>query len=167
MPVPARADLRPTPDRVRETLFNWLQATLPGAVCLDLFAGTGALGFEAASRGAQSVTMIEQDREQALLLRDQVEVFQADNLNVVQADAQQWLAATDQVFDIMLLDPPFSSGLLEPCLTILTNRAILRSSGLIYVEQAKGQAVPDGWQVMKSTHAGRVEARLLQHQATG
>ena len=165
MPVPVRADLRPTPDRVRETLFNWLQATLPGAVCLDLFAGTGALGFEAASRGAQSVTLVEQDREQAGLLRDQVQVFQADNMNVVQADARQWLAATDQVFDIILLDPPFSSDLLESCLTILANRAILRPSGLLYVEQARGQAVPDGWQVMKSTHAGRVEARLLQQES--
>ncbi len=165
--MPARADLRPTPDRVRETLFNWLQATLPGAACLDLFAGSGALGFEAASRGAQSVTLVEQDRDQAALLRDQVKVFQADNVNVVQADALQWLAATDHAFDIILLDPPFSSDLLESCLTILANRAILRPSGLTYVEQAKGQAVPDGWQVMKSTHAGRVEARLLQLAAKG
>lgn len=160
-----RADLRPTPDRVRETLFNWLQAPLPGADCLDLFAGTGALGFEAASRGARSVVLVEQDRQQADLLRDQMTTLAAGNMELVHADAIPWLENTSAVFDIIFLDPPFSGDLLQTSLTTLANRAILRSSGLVYVEQTRGQAVPAGWQVVKTTRAGRLEARLLKQDS--
>lgn len=162
LPVPVRAGLRPTPDRVRETLFNWLQAEIPGADCLDLFAGTGALGFEAASRGARSVTLVESDRDQVDQLQEQVTVFQADNISVVCADGISWLQQTPDEFDIAFLDPPFQGDLLQSGLTILADRAILRPSGLIYVEQSRGEPIPPGWQVVRETRAGRVEARLLR-----
>lgn len=157
-------DLRPTPDRIRETLFNWLQATIAGADCLDLFAGSGALGFEAASRGARSVTLVERNTDQAGVLREQVAVFQADNIEVVCADGIGWLEQTRKEFDIVFLDPPFSSELLHAGLTILASRAILRPSGLVYVEQGRGENAPDGWQTVRETRAGRVEARLLKKE---
>jgi len=164
LPVPARDGLRPTPDRVRETLFNWLQAQIAGADCLDLFAGTGALGFEAASRGARSVMLVESDRDQADQLREQITIFQADNINLVCADGIAWLQQTTDEFDIVFLDPPFQGDLLQSGLTILADRAILRPSGLVYVEQSRGEALPPGWQAVKESHAGRVQARLLKKE---
>jgi len=160
--VPVRADLRPTPDRVRETLFNWLQPYIEGADCLDLFAGTGALGFEAASRGARSVCLVERDRQQAGLLQEQSALLGADNVEVLCTDGIAWLQQTTARFDIVFLDPPFDSGLLQSGLTILAERAILHTSGLVYVEQTKGRPAPAGWQVFRETRAGRVQARLLK-----
>ena len=162
--MPVVTDLRPTPDRVRETLFNWLQMIIAGADCLDLFAGSGALGFEAASRGARSVTLLERDHAQAAVLREQVSVFQAGNMEVVCADSIAWLEQTSKSYDVVFLDPPFNSELLAAGLTILASRAILRPSGLVYVEQARGEDLPSGWQVVKETRAGRVEARLLKKE---
>lgn len=162
LPVPASEGLRPTPDRVRETLFNWLQMSITGADCLDLFAGTGALGFEAASRGARLSVLVEQDRHQVDLLNEQLRIFAADNIRVVCANAIPWLERTSESFDIIFLDPPFRSDLLMDALTILSSRAILRDSGLVYVEQAKGEELPPDWQIYKETRAGQVVARLLK-----
>ena len=156
--------MRPTPDRIRETLFNWLQAEIEGTDCLDLFAGSGALGFEAASRGARSITLLERDRAQADVLREQVSIFGSANMEVVCADAIAWLEQTTNEYDIIFLDPPFDSDLLVACLTILASRAILRPSGLVYVEQVKGENLPRGWQTVREARAGRVEARLLKNE---
>lgn len=162
LPVPAQ-DVRPTPDRVRETLFNWLQNQVAGADCLDLFAGTGALGFEAASRGARSVVLVEQDYNRANNLMQMQQILRADQVEVLHHDALVWLQQSDRTFDIIFLDPPFASGLLVGSLTLLESRAILRPGGVIYVELGNQESVPPGWRVHKQTRAGRVQAGLLMH----
>lgn len=160
--MPDLTGLRPTPDRVRETLFNWLQMRIVNSDCLDVFAGSGALGFEAASRGARQVMLIERDSAQAHKLREQINAFEADNIDVIAADAISWLNRTSADFDIIFLDPPFAGNLLDDALSIIANRAILRADGLVYVEQTRGAALPDGWALHRQTRAGQVEARLLK-----
>lgn len=164
--VPALTGLRPTPDRVRETLFNWLQMTLPGSDCLDAFAGSGALGFEAASRGARQVTLIERDPPQARLLQEQALVFAAGNIEIHAADAISWLQQTQARFDFIFLDPPFAGDLLDAALSVIADRAILRTDGLVYVEQSRGATLADGWLLHRQTRAGQVEARLLKQAAS-
>jgi 16S rRNA (guanine966-N2)-methyltransferase len=112
LPVPEQPGLRPTGDRVRETLFNWLQPLLPGAACLDLFAGSGALGLEAASRGAGRVLMLEKSAQVARQLEESVALLGLEQVRVEQADALARLQEPGQAFDIVFLDPPFSEGLL-------------------------------------------------------
>jgi 16S rRNA (guanine966-N2)-methyltransferase len=110
---PAAAAIRPTPDRVRETLFNWLQAAIPGAHCLDLFAGSGALGLEALSRGAAQVTFVDQDEAAAAALRARLTEWQAHGAEVVRGDALRFLGRPAQACDVVFLDPPFAGELLE------------------------------------------------------
>ena len=140
--VPSDAALRPTPNRVRETLFNWLRDDIAGARCLDLFAGTGALGIEALSRGAAAVTFVDSDRRTAALLRTQLARLELDAA-VVCADAQRFLAETDAVFDVVFADPPFAADASAAC------RAaghVLRPGGALYCERDFGDALPDlGW----------------------
>lgn len=163
--MPQYIELRPTPDRVRETLFNWLQTQVPGADCLDLFAGTGALGFEAASRGARSVVLVEQEYDLIKGLMQMKQILQADNVEVAGQEALAWLRHCDRTFDIIFLDPPFASDLLSESLAHIANRAILRTDGLIYVELGARQPVPSAWQIHKQTRAGKVRAALLKHAA--
>lgn len=160
--VPTGGELRPTPDRVRETLFNWLQPLLPGAACLDLFAGTGALGFESASRGAARVVLVERDQQQARQLQAQVEAFGAGQIEVQTAEVLNWLQRCEDAFDIVFLDPPYDSDLLESGLALLRARAMLRANGLVYIEGRRGLMPPPGWNVYKKTRAGQVEAMLVQ-----
>lgn len=146
LPVADRPGLRPTSDRVRETLFNWLQPVLPGARVLDLFAGTGALGFEAASRGAADVLLVERDPVLADNLRAQAARLRAESVRVRQADALTWLREPiDQRFDVVFLDPPFDAGLWEPAAALLTPR--LAPSAWIYVEGPAGRSptLPADW----------------------
>ncbi len=146
LPVADRPGLRPTSDRVRETLFNWLQPMLPGARVLDLFAGTGALGFEAASRGAARVVMVERDPALAASLREQAARLHADAVQVVHADALAWLhGAPGEAFDGVFLDPPFDAGLWQPAAALLPPR--LAAGAWIYVESPAGAApaLPPGW----------------------
>ncbi|EIJ41318.1 RNA methyltransferase, RsmD family [Beggiatoa alba B18LD] len=134
--------LRPTSDRVRETLFNWLNFRVPASRCLDLFAGTGALGFEAASRGAQSVVLVERDRDIAQNLVQQVAILQATQLLVVHQDALSFLEKTPTTpFNIIFLDPPFSSDFLTPCLQKLA-QGWLAPHALLYIEQAREAVLP-------------------------
>ena len=147
LPVADRPGLRPTADRVRETLFNWLQPRLPGARVLDLFAGTGALGFEAASRGAASVVLVERDPGLAASLREQAARLKVENLRVESADALAWLAgAPKQGFDLAFLDPPFDAGLWEAAAAALA--PALAPDALVYVEAplAAAPRLPAGWQ---------------------
>ena len=161
---PGQDDLRPTPDRVRETLFNWLQLDVPGSRCLDAFAGSGALGFEAASRGANEVVMLEKSHEAVTALRRNIELLDAANIDVVVADAMTWLTNNRRPFDIVFLDPPFTAGLLGQCCRILESGQSLAEDAKIYIEHAVGDnefAVPETWQCLKSKFAGQVAYKLF------
>jgi len=156
--VPAAPGLRPTPDRVRETLFNWLQGIVPGARCLDLFAGAGGLGFEAASRGAARVVMVEAAPRVAAHLREQVRLLDAaERMEVVAGDAFQYLARCDEGFDLVFLDPPFHADLLDKALATLAREGCLRPGARVYVEYAASgepPALPEGWAIAREGRAG-------------
>ncbi|MFT5445430.1 MAG: 16S rRNA (guanine966-N2)-methyltransferase [Gammaproteobacteria bacterium] len=163
LPVMAFPGLRPTPDRVRETLFNWLSADLPGAACLDLFAGTGALGFEAASRGAQNVLMVERDASAAQHLRAQVRALGAQTMQVVCADATQWVVHPPGCFDLVFVDPPYGRVDLPPLLAALRTHGCVNAASKVYVETAadNNQPVfPENWQVLRDKRAGGVRYYL-------
>lgn len=161
LPVADVATLRPTPDRVRETVFNWLMPVIEGALCLDLFAGTGAFGFEAASRGAARVVMVERHPLLVAMLRKQAAVLQAGQVSIVAGEAASWLAGTAASFDVVFLDPPYESDLLPRCLALLSSRAILRPGALVYVEHSIAWEAPAGWCMVKQSRAGRVIYGLL------
>ncbi len=153
--------LRPTPDRVRETLFNWLAPIIEGARCLDLFTGSGALGLEALSRGATEVVMVDRDPEVITLLKEHIQTLQAHGAQLVQADALTWLQSPrrDQHFDIVFLDPPFEQGLLEPCCAFLEKHGWLTVPAYIYLESELNlglPALPDNWRLKRSQKAGQV-----------
>jgi 16S rRNA (guanine966-N2)-methyltransferase len=165
---PAVEGIRPTPDRVRETLFNWLAAVVSGSRCLDLFAGSGALGLEALSRGAAAVTFVERDRAAASGLRATAELLAPDRAVVVQADANSWLARDTTPFDIVFLDPPFDSDLLAGALDALESRGWLAADAWIYVEMpARGgpPPIPASWRLHRSGRAGEVGYHLARREA--
>ncbi len=153
------AGLRPTPDRVRETLFNWLGQDLPGWHCLDLFAGSGALGFEAASRGAARVVMIERDRAAHAALERNRAALGAAAVETVCADALAWLAGSRESFDLIFVDPPFDANLAAPALAGLARH--LGPGGQVYVEQAGAVEAPPGFIIQRSGRAGRSHFALL------
>lgn len=159
--------LRPTPDRVRETLFNWLQNDIVGARCLDLFAGSGALGLEALSRGAGYVLMIDQHRQVIDQLRNHVVTLQAEGAEIQQADAIQLLSqdVKEQPFDIVFLDPPFGKGLIEPCIKFLAAQHWLARNAFVYVEvESECQALdlPDTWEIIRDKTSGQVRYYLIR-----
>jgi 16S rRNA (guanine966-N2)-methyltransferase len=156
---PGGGGLRPTADRVRETLFNWLGQDLPGWGCLDLFAGSGALGFEAASRGAARVVMIERDRAAHEALERNRATLGAGAVELVFADALTWLAGSRETFDLIFVDPPFGSGRAAPALADLARH--LRPGGQVYVEQATPVEAPPGFIIHRSGRAGRSHFALL------
>lgn len=163
LPVPDRPGLRPTADRVRETLFNWLQPVVRGARVLDLFAGTGALGFEAASRGAAEAWLVERDPGLAQGLRDQAARLKADAVRVEAADALAWLGRTpDRAFDLVFLDPPFAAGLWTPAAAALG--PWLAPGAWIYVEMPAdaAPALPAGWQVHREGRTRDVRYTLFR-----
>ena len=151
--------LRPTPDRVRETLFNWLGQDLPGWTCLDLFAGSGALGFEAASRGAARVVMIERDAKAIRALEHNRATLEANQLDILRVDALTWLANNRETFDLIFIDPPFDSGLAASVLPELGTH--LKSGGQAYIEQATPVVAPPGLVLQRSGRAGRSHFALL------
>lgn len=155
------AALRPTSDRVRETLFNWLNPVIEGANCLDLYAGSGVLGFEALSRGAASVTMVEQNRDTVDMLAKQAKALQASQVNIICDDAGNYLIGPTQKFDIVFLDPPFSKNLLQKACETLLNKGHLHSDSLVYVESDSEIAVTAPYTVFKQARAGRVRFMLL------
>lgn len=167
LPVAEAPDLRPSPDRIRETLFNWLQPYIEGALCLDLFAGTGVLGFEAASRGAARVVMVENNPALARGLREQVDRLGAVQVEIVCREALDWLAAVPpQGFDIVFLDPPFARGLVERAVSGLIEHRHLAEGALIYVESETDLA--DGGvplQKFKQAKAGQVQYGLWRFHA--
>jgi 16S rRNA (guanine966-N2)-methyltransferase len=156
---PGSTGLRPTPDRVRETVFNWLGQDLPGWTCLDLFAGSGALGFEAASREAGRVIMVERDRDaQAALEKNRV-TLGATQVEILRVDALAWLANNRETFDLIFIDPPFDSGLADLVLADLAHH--LKSGGFAYVEQGAEVTAPPGFIIHRSGRAGRSHFALL------
>jgi len=155
---PDRPGLRPTPDRVRETLFNWLQPGIAGARCLDLFAGSGALGLEALSRGAGEVVFVEADPVIAQALQANVQLLHAEGGRVENVDALAFLARTAIAFDVVFLDPPFQSGLLRDCIPRLAASEWIKPGGLIYIEAQKRDTpeLPPTWGVLRHKTAGQV-----------
>jgi 16S rRNA (guanine966-N2)-methyltransferase len=156
---PDSAGLCPTPDRVRETLFNWLGQDLPGWTCLDLFAGSGALGFEAASRGAGRVVMIERDGKAIGALEKNRTVLGANQIDILRADALAWLANSRDAFDLIFVDPPFDSDLAATVLADLARH--LKPGGQAYVEQGTEVIAPPGFIIHRSGRAGRSHFALL------
>lgn len=158
--------LRPTPDRIRETLFNWLAHQVPNSCCLDLFAGSGALGLEAASRGAKQVVLIEQDYEIVQQLRQHILQLSADKVRVQQANALHFLRQTPTQFDIVFLDPPFQQNLLATCCELLA--LWLSPHAYIYLECERSQAetllLPENWIITRRTHAGQVAGLLAKRE---
>ena len=167
LPVADKPGLRPTPDRVRETLFNWLGQDLSGWRCLDAFAGSGALGFEAASRGAAEVLLLEQDADLVRSLQASRLRLRADNLRIERADAMAWMArAPAGGFDLVLLDPPFDSELAARALPLAARLAADR--GLIYLESGRALTdPPEGWALHRQGRAGAVHFHLLQRAGGG
>ena len=164
---PDAQGLRPTPDRVRETVFNWLLAYLPGARCLDLFAGTGALGFEAVSRGAASATLVERDRSvYHALQQNMLKLEMMDRVRLVHSDALDYLqAGCEQVFDIIFIDPPYGKGLVARAISLIEQANCLKPGGLIYMEresEAGTDAIPENWLELKHKQAGQVSYYLLR-----
>ena len=178
LPVLDALGLRPTPDRVRETVFNWLHHQVGGdwehVDCLDLFAGSGALGFEAASRGARSVTMLDFHAAAARQLEANKEMLKAENVTVLRADAltvARDLAARGQRYDVIFLDPPYQQDFISKALPLCV--ALLKEDGMVYVEAefalpqelAAGDATPDWlapWEIVRADKAGMVFYHLLK-----
>ncbi len=169
--MPAQRGLRPTTDRVRETLFNWLAPNIAGSRCLDCFAGSGALGFEAYSRGAAEVVLVERSGGVVAHLRENAAVLSAapdgpgGQLDVVNADALRWLAtAAPRPFDIVFLDPPFEQPVIGPACKLL-QRGWLAPGALVYLESSATEpapALPDDWQLLREQTAGQARYGLAQ-----
>lgn len=159
--------LRPTGDRVRETLFNWLAPFIDGARCLDLFAGTGALGIEAISRGAAHCTFVERDRVLAQALRGNLERLRIENGEVAEADALDWLARRSDAFDIAFIDPPFARDLWKPATVALEQGGALRDGAFVYVESPleASVATPANWSLHREGRAGAVRFALYRRTA--
>lgn len=156
--------LRPTPGRVRETLFNWLQPVVAGSVCIDCFAGSGALGFEAASRGAKKVTLIDPNPVAVRQLKQNKEKLEAENIEIITSSAVDYFQEDKHEADLVLLDPPFASGLLQATLKIITDKNILKTSGFIYLEYPENNQpeLPLGWKWYRQKKTGEVGYGLLE-----
>lgn len=153
--------LRPTGDRIRETLFNWLQPTIAGARCLDAYSGSGALAFEALSRGAASVVALENAAAAVSVLRRNAAGLQAEGIEVQQCDARQWLQrhARTTRFDLIFLDPPFALELLEESCQLIAAGELLTPTGLVYLESPQplsALSLPGGWRLSREKKAGQV-----------
>ncbi|WP_047679211.1 MULTISPECIES: 16S rRNA (guanine(966)-N(2))-methyltransferase [Xenorhabdus] len=163
LPVPDSEGLRPTTDRVRETLFNWLMPVIQGARCLDCFSGSGALGFEALSRYANNATLIEYDRNVAKQLSNNLALLKAENGNVVQGNTLQYLNQSGTPFDVVFLDPPFRKGMLTETIKLLETNGWLAEVSWVYVEAESESAateVPTNWHLHREKIAGQVAYRL-------
>jgi len=167
LPFPDATGLRPTPDRVRETLFNWLQGVITGARCLDLFAGSGALGLEALSRGAENVTWVERNSLAVTALHKHLErLCVGKHGEVVQADALDYLRGNSQPFDIIFLDPPFHEDWIARCLPLLTQRYWLAPSAWVYLEtevERSPLSLPEDWVLVRARRAGQVGYHLARY----
>lgn len=165
---PDAEGLRPTPDRVRETLFNWLQNDIVGARCLDLFAGSGALGLEALSRGAARAVLVENSRPVAQQLDAHLRTLQCSDGIVVNMDAQTFLerGPGDARYNVVFLDPPFGKGLIKHCIKLLEEKHWLAKDALIYLEMERNLQTPDlpsNWKYTHERNAGQVNYYLARN----
>lgn len=152
--------LRPTPDAVRETLFNWLGQDLSGLVCLDLFAGSGVLGFEAASRGAAHVTLVERDARTFAMLRNNAVVLAKDRLEPIRADALKFLSRASRRYDLLFLDPPYRQGWIGRLAAWLPG--VLAAEARIYAEAEHPIERIGTWETVRSGRSGQVHYHLLE-----
>jgi len=159
--------IRPTPDRVRETLFNWLQPVVRGARCLDLFAGSGALGMEALSRGAGAVVFVDEDTRAIRQIRVALEGFAVAAPETHVSEALRFLRGPATAFDIVFVDPPFGSGLLAPACALLEEGRWLAPAAFVYLEAPRREPLPDlppTWRLLKAKHAGEVGYYLAERR---
>jgi 16S rRNA (guanine966-N2)-methyltransferase len=157
---PDAEGLRPTPpERVRITVFNWLGQDMTGKTCLDLFAGTGVLGFEALSRNAKNMTMVESSRPAYSALLQNQTMLKAENCQILNQDALLFLANNTQKFDVIFCDPPYNKGWLQKLLPSLNQH--LNANGVVYAEAEYEIKSDDNWQVIKQNKAGNVYYHLL------
>jgi len=156
--------VRPTPDRVRETLFNWLAPVIAGARCLDLYAGSGALGLEALSRGAAQVVFVDRAPAVRRQLETSLATLQSTRGEIVCMDAMRYLEGAPAPFDIVFVDPPYGSGLVPAAMARLVERGWLAAGASVYLEHEAGTApaVPAGWALFRSAAAGRVRYHLAR-----
>ncbi len=167
LPVLMADGLRPTTDRVKETVFNWLMPYIQDATCLDCFAGSGGLGFEALSRGAKSVTFIELNKAAAQQLKDNRALLKADNVDVLSTNAINFLQQNQQAYSLVFIDPPFRKGLAQQAADAISPQG-LTENALIYVEMENdnnNQVMPSHWQLLKEKVAGQVIYRLYQNNS--
>lgn len=168
LPVINSEGLRPTTDRTKETLFNWLMQDVANAVCLDMFAGSGSLGLEALSRHAQQVTLVEKQKDIAGSLRNIRKLLNADEqvLQIINQDALSWLSTCTQKFDIVFIDPPFKKNLLQPVVEALLEKNLLQDNALIYIEHEieLPWSVPASLRELKRKSTRQVTSLLLQYQ---
>lgn len=159
-------DLRPTHDRLRETLFNWLAPSIEDATCLDLFAGSGALGFEALSRGAKAVTFIDSSREVCHLLKETIDKLGPEVTEIIHARIPENKVKLQQKFDIVFIDPPFRKGLLAPTLEWLLSLDLLNEHSLLYIEFERRLdfEIPEGWQWRRLKDTKSLKYGLLERQ---
>ncbi len=159
---PSQVGVRPTPDRVRETLFNWLGTSVEGTRVLDLFAGSGALGFEALSRGAAQVDFVERRGANVKALRENIALLRTeDRASVYCEEALSWLRSAAGPYNVVFLDPPYDSDLVDSALIALSRPGLLAPDHRVYLERRPGASVPGGWKVHRVTRAGMVEAALV------
>lgn len=166
LPVPDVEGLRPSGDRGRETLFNWLQPCLAGARCVDLFAGTGVLGLEAVSRGAATAVLVDKSRVAVAAMRQSVELLGAGQVSVLEMEALSWLASQpEHSLDIVLVDPPFGAGTAQLVMRRLDTADIVRPGGMVYLESARSEQAPAAgprWQIFKEKMVGEVRMQLFR-----
>lgn len=166
LPVADVPGLRPSGDRVRETLFNWLQSELPGAVCADLYAGSGALGFEAASRGAKNVVLVERHPFAVEQLEKNIRTLEAQQVTLHPGDVMDWLQGQPQEsYDLLFADPPFAEHLHEALLDAVQRSECLKPGGLLYLESPASEAAPTapkGWRIRKDKRIGDVRLQLVE-----
>ncbi len=168
LPVADVPGLRPTPDRVRETVFNWLQPVIEGAHCLDLFAGTGALSLEALSRGADQVVLVERDSRVVAQLHENARRLDAQGARIVHADGLDYLNSTPRSFDIAFLDPPYRRELLELCCRRLEEGGWVAAGAQVYLEAGQpvgAEMLPSNWRLIHSKRAGQVCYHLAVREA--
>ncbi|XPF93010.1 16S rRNA (guanine(966)-N(2))-methyltransferase RsmD [Colwellia sp. RE-S-Sl-9] len=164
LPVLMAEGLRPTTDRVKETVFNWLMPYMHESICLDCFAGSGGLGFEAQSRGAKGVTLIELNKAAAQQLEQNKALLKANNITIENTNTLTFLEKCSKKFSIVFIDPPFRKGLIEQTIDLLNNN-LLETNALIYIEmesEEEIQSIPGNWQLLKEKKAGQVAYRLYQ-----
>ncbi|NKB63767.1 MAG: 16S rRNA (guanine(966)-N(2))-methyltransferase RsmD [Gammaproteobacteria bacterium] len=162
---PAIKDLRPTPGIIRETLFNWLREEIRGSTCLDLFAGSGALGFEAASRGAKQIVMVDNAVPVIKALTNNAQALAGHQIEIIKSDAITYIEKSEAQFDIVFVDPPYNSdNIIQICKT-LHDRDLLNSGAYIYIESAKmplASSLPIGWTVFREKKCGMVHSTLVR-----